>query len=359
MRIGIVTHSLQWNYGGILQNFALQQVLKRLGHDPITIDFIAKYTVYRYLRSFCKTLILWVIPLKRRPFLSYKTLSYRNRIVDAFCRKYLVLTKRVFHYDTNVVSRYGIESVIVGSDQVWRAQYCSYPGHLEDMFLQFVQDPKIKKMAYAVSFGIDEWDYSIEQTEHCRELIKQFGALSVREDSGIDLCRKYLHANAVKVLDPTMLLSREDYVKVCIDVPCNTSRFVAAYILDMSLTKRRYIDNLAAKNGLSVIYFSAQHNMTLSIEEWLAMFRDAEYVVTDSFHGTVFSIIFNKPFVVLGNTDRGLARFYSLLNMFDLQDRMCCLDKECKIDDKIEWHKVNAKLKEWRIRSLNFLELLN
>ena len=360
MKVGIATRPLLANYGGILQNFALQQILRKLGHEPITIDFIPQYSMYRYIRSLCKTLLLWFIPWKRRPFMSYKSFVGRNDKIENFCRKHITLTTRIYRYSPSVVSQFDINAVITGSDQVWRAKYNLYPGHLEDMFLRFVHDPKIKKLAYAASFGIDEWDYTPEETEQCKKYAQQFTGISVRESSGVILCEQYLQVKAVTVLDPTLLLDKEDYEQVCAEIPFNTSRFIAVYVLDSSLTKRKMIDEIARKKGLEVKYFSAHHNMELTIEEWLSMFRDAEFVVTDSFHGTVFSILFNKPFLSIANLGRGMARFHSLLGMFNLQDRLCKVGQNITdINETIDWKKVNNLRKQWVERSLDFLKILD
>ena len=167
------------------------------------------------------------------------------------------------------------------------------------MFLRFVSKPNVKKLAYAASFGIDEWDYSPELTKECSRLAKEFMAISVREGSGIVLCNKHLDVEAVQVIDPTLLLDKADYEQLCADIPVESTPFTAVYVLDKSLPKMQLIQKLASEIGLPTKIFSAHHGMTLSIEEWLAMFRDARYLITDSFHGTAFSIIFNKPFVAI------------------------------------------------------------
>lgn len=360
MKIGIATRPLLANYGGILQNFALQHILRKLGHEPITIDFIPRYSMYKYTRSLCKTLLLWFIPWKRRPFMSHKSIVERNGKIENFCRKYISLTTRVHRYSPDVVNLYDMNAVITGSDQVWRAKYNLYPGHLEDMFLHFVQESKVKKLSYAASFGIDEWDYSKKETEQCKNCAKQFIGISVRESSGVSLCKQHLQVMAVTVLDPTLLLDRQDYEQICAEIPLNTSRFMAVYVLDSSLAKQNMIEKIAQKKGLKVKYFSAHHNMKLSIEEWLSMFRDAEFVVTDSFHGTAFSILFNKPFLSIGNSGRGMARFHSLLDMFNLQNRLCEVGKESiDIVEPIDWEKVNNIRKQWKKRSLDFLKILD
>lgn len=359
MRIGIVTRPLLTNYGGILQNFALQQALRKLGHEPITIDFIPSYSLYRYLRSFCKTLLLWPIPWKRRPFVSYRRAAGRSSVIDNFCKKHITLTERVTCYIPMLVERYGMEAVITGSDQVWRAKYNLYPEYLKDMYLRFVRQSGVKKLAYAASFGIDVWDYSSKMTETCRRLVKEFTAISVREESAIAMCREYLDVEATEVLDPTLLLDKTEYEALCHNIPVDSSSFIAVYILDKSLAKLRYIQKIALQIDLPIKVFSAHHDMTLSIEKWLAMFRDAQYVVTDSFHGTVFSIIFNKPFWSIGNTVRGMARFNSLLALFGLQKRLCTLDMEYNVSSNIDWELVNEKRYLLQKKSFDFLNQLD
>ena len=359
MKIGITTRPLQANYGGILQNYALQQALKRLGHEAITIDLVPSYSLYRYLRSLCKTLLLWPIPWKRRKFVSYGTASSRSNAIEKFCKNHIALTKPLHRYQSLLVEQYDLEAVITGSDQVWRSKYNRYAGHLEDMFLRFVSKPNVKKLAYAASFGIDEWDYSPELTKECSRLAKEFMAISVREGSGIVLCNKHLDVEAIQVIHPTLLLDKADYEQLCADIPVESTPFTAVYVLDKSLPKMQLIQKLASEIGLPTKIFSAHHGMTLSIEEWLAMFRDARYLITDSFHGTAFSIIFNKPFVAIGNENRGMTRFNSLLSLFGLKERLYVSDKECDTSTNIDWEAVNIERKNLQDDAFDFLRLLD
>lgn len=353
MKIGIVTQPLLANYGGILQNYALQQILKRMGHEPVTIDYIPKLPIYRYLLSCVKTLALFFIPGKRRSFVPYPKYQ-RNTFITPFVDRYISKTRTVHKYSSSLISKYSIEMVISGSDQVWRPMYNFY---LEDMFLHFVQTD-VRKIAYAASFGVDNWEYTGKQTRCCSQLAKRFDAISVREDSGVSLCRRYLNVNAVEVLDPTLLLDREDYEVVCTEMPVCTDAFLASYVLDMTPEKNAFIHKLAMERGLSVRIFSADREATLSIEEWLSMFRDASYIVTDSFHGTVLSIIFNKPFISIGNKERGYSRFQSLLGKFDLQNRLLTVDEFDRIvNDEIKWDEVNDLRKDWQKCSIDFLTL--
>lgn len=352
MRIGIVTQPLLDNYGGILQNFALQQVLKRLGHHPVTLDYVSRKSLFRYLWRRC---ILYFFSGKKRSFWAYKKVRKRQGQMEVFVNKYIEVTSPVFRYTSNLVDQYRLEAVITGSDQVWRPSYNKY---LEDMYLRFVIRPDVKKLAYAASFGTEDWEYTSRQRVRCARLAKQFKAVSVRETSGISLCKENLGVDALETLDPTLLLDQEDYIALCREVVSSVSSpFLVAYVLDVTEEKEEFIRNIAQKKGLEVQLFSAGQTASLSMEEWLAMYRDAAYVVTDSFHGTVFSILFNKPFVVLGNVERGMSRFHSLLQKFSLENRLVTdVHDSSFFDDVIDWEKVNRIRTELKTFSIEFIK---
>ena len=226
------------------------------------------------------------------------------------------------------------------------------------MFLSFIpNNSQIKRIAYAASFGVDEWCFSDAETKSCSSLIQRFDAVSTREIDGIDLCKKYLNRNDVlSVLDPTMLLEREDYLYLCPDVPTVNDKILFAYILDVDDNTKEELENIAHKYGLNLIFASAHSNCTLSIEEWLAKFRDAKMVITDSFHGTIFSIIFNKEFYTLCNESRGKTRFISLLSQFNLQDRLYNDVKSINQNTtQINWININNIKSTLQNKSFTFL----
>lgn len=357
MKIGIVTHPLLNNYGGILQNYALQQTLKDLGHLPITIDYIPlPISKIRYALSLCKSILLYPFPAKRRNFYPFPKGENRDWRFSTFINENITTTPIVHHYSKSLIQKFHLDALIVGSDQVWRAPFqkqCLY-----DMYLEFARHKKIKKIAYAASFGVDNWEYSHKQTKKCKGLIKYFNGISVREDSGIKLCELYLNVNAVGVSDPTLLLSPNDYCFICNKIPKDNSKFLIAYVLDMSTEKQKIIRHIANTLNLEIRLFTAEKQIKYSIEEWLAMFRDASYVVTDSFHGSVFSILFNVKFYSLSNKGRGMSRLSSLFNRFDLTDRLIDETKgyPINIDKDINWNNVNIKIQEWRNKSIAFLQ---
>ena len=356
MKIGIVTQPLQENYGGYLQNYALQYALKKIGHEPITIDYGNRISVWRFIVSSIRSCLFYLIPNRRRPFAKFRETrsNIRKEIFNSFIEKNIAKTEATNKYYSSFIKKYNIEALITGSDQVWRPLYNR---NIEDMFLRFAQNAEIKKIAYAASFGTDKWEYTPSQTEKCRRLAMELNAVSVREYSGVNLCKRYLHIDASVVLDPTLLLTSQDYSSLCNHISREKTSFIAAYILDLNESILKLLNSISRIHNIELKVFRAEGNSALSIEEWLAVFRDAQYVVTDSFHGTIFSIIFNKQFVCLGNKSRGNARFDSLLTTFGLQSRLVENNNEVYdlLSSPINWGELHPILEAKRKESIGFL----
>lgn len=307
MKIGILTQPLTANYGGIIQNWALQQALIKLGHEPITLDLLPEE---RSFGSYIKDNVNQIMAHFRdkKKYVKINRYKIRPKKFDRFVKENIYTTHKIRKYKESIIKEYKIEGLIVGSDQVWRPIYNW--GYLEDMFFRFAQNSKCIKASYASSFGTSEWEFTESQTKECRNLIKQFKDISVRESSGVNLCLKYLKTEAKVVLDPTLLLSKMDYLKLIDDTECLIKkRFLAAYVLDLNDEVYNKIINKAESLNLTPIFISADSNANYTIKEWLSIFRDAEYIYTDSFHGSLFSIIFEKKFEFIENEKRGSTRF--------------------------------------------------
>lgn len=248
-------------------------------------------------------------------------------------------------------------AVIVGSDQIWR--YTATPAPL-DSFLAFVPNG-VRKIAYAASFGTDVWEFPQGVTEIVSQLAKKIDRISVREESGVALCREHLGVDAIHLLDPTMLLSSDDYAAVLSDynkaIDINGT---FAYILDPSSDKRKLVESCALAMGGGEVHYMHECKDN-SVYQWLKAFKTAKCVVTDSFHGTVFSIIFKRPFIVIANEKRGRARFDSILSILNLQGRLI---EDKSTDDEvknacvsvIDWQEVDCVLNEYREKSMSFLK---
>lgn len=313
MKTLILTLPITNNYGGLLQNFALQSVMKKMGIDACTMDWLPpRLPIYKYFLSWLKTIALRIAG-KKRPFAKIEQPLFRTESFEEFLQHNLVKTNCQRTISACFLREF--DTIVVGSDQVWRPRYNYY---LKDMYLHFCKKQRnLKRIAYAASFGVDNWEYTSKQAKVCSELAQKFDAISVREESGVKLCKEHLGVGATWVLDPTLLLTKEDYLPICKDVPINNEKYLAVYVLDENEMVTATYEKEAISRGLVVKKFHADSKSTLTVPEWLAMFRDASYVVTDSFHGTVFSIIFGKEFKCIYNESRGSARFESLLNLYN------------------------------------------
>lgn len=351
MKIGIYTQPLSHNYGGILQNYALQHVLKKMGYNPITI-YLGKYNYVRLVKDFIWNMISIVLrkSLYRKITLPMKQNKY-EAVFYPFIQSYIAVTKRIIKCSSRFIKSLEFDAIIVGSDQVWRPCF----NDIYDSYLLFAKDIDIPKIAYAASFGVDRWEYTPEQTNKCCELIKQFKAVSVREASGVNLCKKYLSTDALEVLDPTLLLNQSEYEILCRHIRYEAEDYLLVYILDEDEDKELYVEEFAKQHNLIVKQIHAENQVSMSVEEWLSLFRDAAYVVTDSFHGTVFSILFQKEFISLLNKGRGASRFESLLNKLQLSDRLI-VDNQSISSGQIDWENVSDLLEKYRKESMLFLE---
>ena len=373
MNIGIITLPLHSNYGGLLQNYALQQVLAAMGHSVLTIDEGVKPDSFVWhCMSAAKTLLLKMTGKgSGRVFphwLTRKEREYINRNVDYFTRKYIKSSSKFSSLDDvrGYAEEENFDAFVVGSDQVWRPCYNS---SIERPFLAFTQGMSVKRISYAASFGVDCWEYTPKQTAVAAEHIKSFDAVSVREESAVALCREHLQCDAQLVLDPTMLLDKEKYEALVIaeGEPLSAGNLFT-YILDNSADKQMIIEAVAKQRNLQPFAIMPQRVDAQSIRNidncvyptvtaWLRAFMDANFVVCDSFHGAVFSIIFNKPFIVLANSARGNARFASLLALFGLEQRMTDSSHyEEIIHKEIDWQAVNKRKEALRAESLMFLQ---
>lgn len=338
MRIAILTQALRYNYGGILQNYALQTVLRRMGHDVVTLDprryrykwwqypvLILRHTVTRYIRGYRAVPILaeWFQDKEIR-LLGTNTFKFINQYISR--KEYWIIAEDVKEQD--------YDAFVVGSDQTWRWEYNRGMTKLTNMFLDFTKGWNVKRIAYAASFGTDEWEGDAGITKICKEAIKDFDLVTVREFSGIDICRDVFSVKAHHVLDPTLLLPKEDYMTLVerkgqLDTKEGE---LYLYLLDENEENKRLIKEIAETKGMTPYTYHSKvtdglHPHTIEeriqppIELWLKGFDQAEIVLTDSFHACVFSIIFRKQFYLYGNIQRGLVRYTSLFNQLGINNR--------------------------------------
>lgn len=376
MKILILTQPLHTNYGGLMQAYALQRVLIEMGHDvytdkpkPIFISLRSKLSIWIPIRFVLKYLLFrkveYIIPFslskKQHKIITQNTerFVFENiKTIDFFEGKKNPKKSKIDLFD----------AYVVGSDQVWRPIYSL---NIYSYFLDFVNYSNVKKIAYAASFGVDSWEYGDKTTTKCKSLISDFQSISVREYSGVDLCKNYLNVNADLVLDPTMLLNKQDYLQLInVENVNKISGDLMYYILDNNDSKKEVLNTISSVlqfktfDSMPVDSVNKTNKMDLDLciypspANWIHCFNNAKFVVTDSFHGVVFSIIFNVPFIAIANKERGLTRFLTLLKQFGLENRLVNSNDEINkelILSKIDFDDVNTKLNILKKKSFNFI----
>ena len=370
MRVAIITLPLHTNYGGILQAYSLKKSIEALGHSAEVID------------RRCKMVLTpsWKMPLVylKRALLNLKPGGpeiFRERRI---LREFPIVSAELSGFVADDISPRLIDSyteigpeeydaLVVGSDQVWRPKYF---GKIEDAFLDFASLWDVRRVAYAASFGTDHLEYEYEQLYKCSSLLSSFDAVSVREATAVQMCDEWFdREDAVHVLDPVMLLTADHYASLAglaSARPCKGK--ILSYVLDADKSKKYILERVEAWLGAeshNAYVADRDRNIPLekrlvpSIQQWLSCFADAEFVVTDSFHGCVLSVLFHKPFIALANPGRGMSRILSLLETLGLDDRIVQgLDPD---DDGeyylsgIDWEAVDARLSSMKERSIDFL----
>lgn len=353
MKIGILTLPFNNNYGGFLQAYALQTVLEKKGYEVVIVNRRGRtISFFKKIKRAIRSLIYTIIKLEYHPLGDpYK---YMGERMHKFVNKYMHLSQPI--YNSTELHKYfnenKLDAVVVGSDQLWRPDYVP---NVEDYFLGYLP-AGVKKFSYAASFGIKKPMYTSAQMKSCGDAISKFDIVTLREKSGIDIIDEFgwNRPDAKVVLDPTMLLDSDHYNSLIKDytTPKSFIGKVLNYVLDSNVEIEHIIDSIEKELNIQSEYIinpkkrKQASYIFPSIEEWLCAFRDAEFVITDSFHGTVFSILYHKPFIAYANNDRGVDRFITLLETFNLHDRLVFDRSNVKnlLTKSIDWAYVDSVL---------------
>lgn len=356
-KIGILTLRVDNNYGGHLQRYALFRVLQDMGHDACVLYFRSTWnndSTKKRIKKAVKNTIKKLLGKTAGHILYWKheELSWQETRKNAFpfFQRYISHSELIYSLQSlkRHVCKANYDVLIVGSDQVWRKAYTERWG-IERFFLDFAPNNS-RKIAYAASFGKFDMEYTIDEKDRLSKLYEKFDAVSVREISALDVLKKHNWSKpeAVWVLDPTMLLTKEHYLKLIKEGKTTASNGnMFCYILDRTEETNQLIDTISKSKQLLPFYSSIHKNNVerLSVEQWLRSFDDSEYIVTDSYHGVVFALIFNKPFYLIENSNRGNARFDSLKQIFNIST----------VNENVDWNIINEIINNHKKKSLEFL----
>lgn len=362
MKIGILTWLHNGNYGSVLQAYALQKALRNQGYQTENIDY-APSTVKKVenliknKNSLKLFLEKWDAYCAKKVAGSPRELSEKQKKFEDFRENYINITRR-YSSPKEVATIDGeYDAYICGSDQIWS------PVLLNPVFyFDFLSDTE-RKIAYACSFGVSS--IKGKKATKITNYLNRFDYISVRESSGCEIV-KNLTGKVVPVMpDPTLLLQRTDWDKVS-KYNLNLNKYIFCYFLSWNEDYWKYVENVSQQLGYQIVIVpsvkqtyqvDAKILKNIGPEEWVGLVKNASYVITDSFHGTVFSIIYNKPFTVLkrfsdDNPRSQNSRIYTLLEHYNLTNR---LGINTDIFNLQEYTKVNSQVEYDRRYALEWL----
>lgn len=337
--VGIINfHYENYNYGANLVAYSLSEAVKKVGYNPYIIDFDP-------FKEFD--------PLER-----YRTIEFLN-----FRKKYLNMTPRFRNKDElNILTDY-LDMYITGSDQVWRKQITG--ANIETYFLDFAKGKN--KISYAASFGTNDFEGNEEETEDCKVLLKSFYNISVREEEGQKILSNRFDQESTLVLDPTLLLKKEEYEKLITETYDEKIDVAVYFVMDHENTilndknfarlfPKKKIVNIKGNTetlGTTTIF---KYN---SISKWLDGIRKCEYLVTDSYHGVIFGTIFHKKIICIGKKSKALSRFKTLFNNLkgNLESIIfSSLNSVKSTETAINYEEIDANIEKLRESSFAFLQ---
>lgn len=385
MKVAILTFSKTTNYGAALQCYALSSFIQNAGHEviifnaPLDSEEAINVSLIRLIcRKVKKTLKKIILSNKQSnsEFVRYSRSEKEKKediywdkqvrlLFESFSQTYLPPFTKELKNEQDFKEQYPqADLYIVGSDQVWNLSITQSQKKI--FFFSFLKDEA--RISYAASFGgSTQWSRSPEETQEINQLLKKFKGISVRENSGISILHDIFHLNGVEVLDPTLLLSSIEYDKLAEKSNLEASQDLYAYkfiINDIWLETLKFIseetESKLRMDCETIQLPNIPFNPALSIEGWLKLIKTAKFVVTDSFHCTVFCILFKKQFIVSPSYSGGEGRMLSFLKKLGLEDRFYYTTKDIRKNAKawktpIDYDKVYQKLNYHKEQSRKYL----
>lgn len=369
MRIGIITYwTAGANYGQALQCFASQAYLRSLGHDAFLIkyryltpgDDIPDHSVLGQIRKVFSYhhWIFFIKHLYQKYKFAYINKHFQNHNVDRkfadFYREYIVSTSSIYSQDQLQKNPPEVDVLMCGSDMVWGG------GGADPIFFLDFGSNSIRRISIAPSFGQTLEAITAESRARIQNLLSRFHTITVREEEGVRICLALGFPDAKCICDPTLLVDHSVYSKLA-DSSCysNCSNKIFVYYLcnEKSYISDLQLDRYLKSNDMACNFVASQQAVSKirkvfpTISEWLGLIRDSRFIITNSFHGTVFALIFRKQFAVvpLKNENRN-TRIKSLLQKVGLLDRIC-YDSETLsrcMDFQVDYSAVSSKLEDFR-----------
>lgn len=350
MKIGILTFHRACNFGAILQCYALQEVLRRMGHDAYVIDHVQRDIEWFYIYELCRPYVLKG-KLKRnvRDAFGYvKSIPERrraqNRCFRESARKYYRCTPpcNARHIPKD------FDAYVVGSDQVWNCECMHH--HFDKIYLGDFPRPE---GSHLYGYAISSTETAMERMDPqiLREAVARFDALSLREENIANMVKGIIGKDLPICCDPTLLTDASFWTPVINDKYAGRNYVLTYHVRRDSDFLQGKAEQLASKLGVEVVTFT--HNET--VEDFVSLIYHARYVVTTSFHGTAFSLIFGKPLYAVKLHDGWDGRYENLLHTLGA-DHLCVDEDFDPTPMEVDYAPIRAALKNYAARSLRFLK---
>lgn len=363
-KVSLITLQNVPNYGSVLQCYATEQTIKKMGYEIETINYLpermTKLGMLKNIKYKTKKLEQSIVLRTMARIVIFPSYLLRFRRFKKFRDKYLNMTKKVYrNYDDILSDIPKADIYCTGSDQVWNSEWNDEID--KSLFLGYAPDNK-RKIAYAASFGKKELENS--EKNKTKEMLKRYDKISVRENSGVEILNSLGINDAVNVLDPTLLLSGDEWRKL-ISNKYNKKKYILVYNLNRNKKIDNYAKKLSEKTGLKIIYLSYQlHEFYKKgkmicnphVEDFISLIDNAEYVISDSFHATAFSINLNTQFVIV-YPGKFSTRLQSLLKINNLENRVAKDENDLSItNNEIDYAQVNKIMNIERKKSLQWVK---
>jgi hypothetical protein len=360
MKIAIITLHRVFNYGSVLQAYATYKTFKKTGNDVVLIDYITEQRTLRRLLVRTPNNISYPITNVLYMIMKSCSIIVKYLIFNGFIKRHINLTDRRYVSFEDLKNDLPKADVYVtGSDQVWNSHYNE--GIDKGFFLEFA--PKgCKRIAYASSFGKENLDET--EIEETKGLIQKYTAISVREDTALEILNGLGYENARWLLDPTLQLKKEEWLAIA-----KPNEMKDKYLLLMMLYNEdeggtEFAKTIAKQRNLKLVKISWGYKKPPEVdllkthkspEKFLSLAYHADYIVTNSFHGLAFAINFNKPFIVIPRKEFN-TRIESLLRLTGLEHRMLGAGFDQNIvDQQIDYLPINALLDKERKKAMDFI----
>lgn len=365
-KINVITRHAIINYGSVLQAYATQKIFQQLGYDTTIIDYRSEHdTIHRHLMGYAKK--RYANPIKRiMYYLAKFPVEWRaERCFLKYQKELLQMSSRFASYDALCRHDFGEEYLCAGSDQIWGYIYRDENGNpcLDPAYFLKFGSERNKRFSFSASFG--RVDFKEEDFAAIRAYLKPFSFLSLREQSGVELIEKHTPYKAVHVLDPTLTVEPKVWYDLA-SCPKRKEKYIILYMLHYNETLLHYAQTLASQQGMKLIRITTSAYAQGKVDEKcvlqppkevLSLLRHAEFVVTDSFHCTVFSLIYNKQFVDF-LPPVTYQRILDITTLLELQTRIVGDVSEESLavaTTPIDYEYVNGRLQEHREATIQLL----